>query len=75
MARNDDALTCLKKAQAKLKEVQRNLAEAQVAALPESFVDVGADRSARYMLTCLVEECVALKERVIARYETLGGKW
>ncbi len=72
MARTDDALTCLRKAQAKLKEVQRNLAEAQTAALPEAG---GALRYERGALTELVEMCVRLKVEVIRQYEYLGGEW
>lgn len=60
MARGDSATVALRKAQQKLKEVHRNLAEA------ERDNPTTGD---------LLVECIALKERIIARYESLGGTW
>lgn len=74
MAHGDSALTGLKKASNKLREVQRNLAEAQFGALPE-HVDPEKVERARGLVTQLVEECVGLKTNVIGLYEALGGEW
>lgn len=76
MARGDDALTALRKAERKLREVQRNLAEASKA-VDRANVGV-SDATVVSDLVAVDElyaECTRLKESVIARYEAMGGTW
>ncbi len=74
MARTDDALTCLRKAQNKLKEVQRNLAEAQTApGLPEWTGTMEAYVHGR--ATNILERLIGLKGEIIRLYEEMGGTW